>query len=69
MTETKDDVPTEELADGEVHVEEGQSLEEIKAKLKPKKPKIDAIKKLINQLDKLDKSVLKEVEVDASNHS
>ena len=41
VTETKDDVPTEELADGEVHVEEGQSLEEIKAKLKPKKPKID----------------------------
>jgi hypothetical protein len=33
--------PVEELADGEVHVEEGQSLEEIKAKLKPKKPKID----------------------------
>ena len=29
------------LADGEMQIEEGQSLEDIKAKLKPKKPKID----------------------------
>tara|TARA_B100000965_G_C19598908_1_gene761541 strand:+ start:2824 stop:3552 length:729 start_codon:yes stop_codon:yes gene_type:complete len=37
-------------------------IKEAKQKVsKPKKPKLDAIKKLINQLDKLDKSVLKEV--------
>ena len=29
------------LADGEMQIEDGQSLEDIKAKLKPKKPKID----------------------------
>tara|TARA_E500000331_G_scaffold353002_1_gene402798 strand:+ start:304 stop:1041 length:738 start_codon:yes stop_codon:yes gene_type:complete len=29
------------LTDGEMQIEEGQSLEDIKAKLKPKKPKID----------------------------
>ena len=40
---TTDDAVEEEqvLADGEMQIEEGQSLEDIKAKLKPKKPKID----------------------------
>lgn len=36
-TTEKDEI----LADGEMQIEEGQSLEDIKAKLKPKKPKID----------------------------
>ncbi len=38
-----EEAPEEEvvLAEGEMQIEEGQSLEDIKAKLKPKKPKID----------------------------
>ena len=39
--ETIDKKPEEPLADGEVNLEEGQSLADMKAKLKPKKPKID----------------------------
>ena len=39
--ETIDKKPEEPVADGEVNLEEGQSLADMKAKLKPKKPKID----------------------------
>ena len=39
LEEVEEEKP--ELAEGEMQIEEGQSLEDIKAKMKPKKPKID----------------------------